>query len=66
MNNEFKVVELAYYNAYGNYCRKCCERISKSCLKHYEENIERFTYDFQTKKNQENMKVWIRKGYIGS
>jgi peptide deformylase len=60
------MVESAYYNSYGNYCRKCCERISKTCLKHYQENLDKFNYAFQANKNKKNMKAWIRKGYIGS
>jgi len=53
-----------YYNLFGNFCRKCCERTGKNCMHHYQENVEVFNYAFQVDKNVENLKAWRKKGYL--
>jgi hypothetical protein len=53
-----------YYNRYGNYCLTCNSRITRNCLKHYQENSEKFSYLFQVDKNKNNEQVWLKKGYI--
>lgn len=56
--------DIVYYNSYGNFCSDCSERAGKNCMHHYQENIETFSYAFQTDKNKENEKSWKRKGYL--
>lgn len=53
-----------YYNMFGNYCKKCCEKAGKNCMGNYKDNLDVFNYAFQMDKNAENLKAWRKKGYI--